>query len=251
MTLPDSYEADHLEAQNRMGKLSYYYQWILNNFSPYVGSRIWDAGAGVGHVSSLLVSKAAFLMSTEYTEENLRRLNQRFDKLDDVEVRPCDLLDDADSHFESKKFNTILNLDVLEHLENDEKALATFYRNLVEGGHVLIKVPAHPFLFGTMDDASLHYRRYTKAELRRKLQAAGFRVKRIRYMNMFAVIPYLIKGRVLKRTGNFSREINTQRLGFYNRLMPWLECIERFLPPLFGLSLVAVGEKPKLDVPGE
>jgi len=99
-----------------------------------------------------------------------------------------------------------------------------------------------------MDEASLHYRRYTKGELRRKLEAAGFCVKRIRYMNMFAVIPYLIKGRILKRKGNFSREINARRLGFYNHLMPWLEQIERFLPSLFGLSLVAVGEKLKLDV---
>jgi len=148
MTLSENYEADHLEAQNRMGRLGYYYQWILNNFSPYVGSRIWDAGAGVGHVSSLLVSKAAFLMATEYTEENLIRLKQRFDKLDSVEVRQCDLLDDAGPCFELKRFDTILNLDVLEHLEHDEKALATFYRNLVEGGHLLIKVPAHPFLFG-------------------------------------------------------------------------------------------------------
>jgi len=110
MTIPESYEADHLEAQSRMGELSYYYQWILNNFSPHIGSRIWDAGAGVGHVSSLLASGVDFLMATEYTEENLNRLHQRFDNMDNVEVRKCDLLDDVDSHFESMEFDTVINL---------------------------------------------------------------------------------------------------------------------------------------------
>jgi len=76
MTLSENYEADHLEAQNRMGRLGHYYQWILKNFSPYVGYRIWDAGAGAGHVSSLLVSKAAFPMHTEYTEDNLIQIKE-------------------------------------------------------------------------------------------------------------------------------------------------------------------------------
>ncbi len=243
MTLPESFEAVHLEAQERMGKLGYYYQWILNNFSPYVGSRIWDAGAGVGHVAGNLVDKAEYLLLTEYGQENLKQLHHLFDHSQHVEVSFCDLLDEASADFSAKRLDTIVNLDVLEHLEDDETALRTFYRNLRSGGHVLVKVPAHPFLFGSMDHASLHFRRYTRTVLAAKLERVGFTVERIRYMNMAAVVPYFIKGRILKRQGNFSRSVNSSRLGFYNRLMPWLERMEKAVPPMFGLSLIAVGRK--------
>ena len=62
-------------------------------------------------------------------------------------------------------------------------------------------------------------------------------------MNMAATVPYFLKGRVLKKRRNFSNSIDGGKLGFYNRLMPWLERAERVLPTPFGLSLVAVGRK--------
>jgi len=245
MTLSEGFEAAHLEAQERMGELGYYYRWILNNFSPYVGSRVWDAGAGVGHVARKLAGNAdaEFLLLTEYGAKNLKQLHRLFDNDKHVEVRFCDLLDKESSDFADMRLNTIITLDVLEHLEDDETALCTFHRNLLPGGRLLVKVPAHPFLFGTMDKASLHFRRYTRNILLSKMERAGFTVERLRYMNMAAVIPYFIKGRILKRQGNFSRSVNCSRLGFYNQLMPWLERIEQIIPPLFGLSLIAVGRK--------
>lgn len=243
MSLPEGFEADHLEAQGRMGQLNNYYRWILGNFRPYVGLRVWDAGAGVGHVSSQLVAEADFLLATEYGDENLRWLHYMFDAEKHVDVRFCDLLDDSAANFESMRLDTVINLDVLEHLEHAEVALRIFHRNLISGGCLLVKVPAHPFLYGTMDEASLHFRRYTKAGLRSILEEAGFIVERISYMNMAAVLPYFIKGRILRRQGNFSRTVSMSRLGFYNRMMPWFEWFERIVSPRFGLSLYAVARK--------
>lgn len=243
MPLSQEVESQHLDAQFRMGCLSSYYRWVLNNFNPYIGKRIWDAGAGVGHVSSMLTANADLLLATEYTSQNLEALHARFDAEAKVEVSFCDLLDEKGSNFESLNIDTIINLDVLEHLQDDMTALKTFYRNLVPGGRLLIKVPAHPCLLGTMDKASLHFRRYKKKELRSKLELTGFHVERIKHMNMMAVVPYFIKGRVLKRKGNFSREISEGQLLLYNRIMPVLEGIEKIIPAFFGLSLIAVAKK--------
>ena len=102
---------------------------------------------------------------------------------------------------------------------------------------------AHPFLFGSLDEASLHYRRYTKRDLREKLLRAGFEVEMLRHMNLAAVVPYLLKGRVLRSKKNFSNSLSGSRLGFYNKLIPWFARFEGLLPPPIGLSLVAIARK--------
>lgn len=246
MDIDDQTAARHFEAQARLSRLNNYYRWILNNFGiRFEGRRIWDAGAGVGHVSALLAPQANFLLATEYTDQNIQSLRVRFAGDANVQVRYCDLLAPPSEELKAMHLDTIVNLDVLEHLEDDSAALGTFFDSLEPGGYLLLKVPAHPFLFGTMDEASLHFRRYKKDGLRLKLAAAGFVVERLRYMNMAAVVPYLIKGRILKLKGNFSMEISQERLGLYNHLIPWFERFERLVKPVFGLSLIAVAKKPE------
>jgi len=87
MMISDNIEQDHLDAQFCLGQMSYYYQWILHNFDPLIGRRVWDAGAGVGHVSTLLEEKVDMLLSTEFAPENLKMLEQRFCGNMQVDVR--------------------------------------------------------------------------------------------------------------------------------------------------------------------
>ncbi len=63
-------------------------------------------------------------------------------------------------------------------------------------------------------------------------------------MNIAATVPYFIKSRILKKNSSFSTSLNSNRLGFYNKLIPWFERAERILQPPFGLSLIAIGRKP-------
>lgn len=242
----DSQAAErHFEAQGRLAQLNNYYRWTLDNFGiPMQGRRIWDAGAGVGHVSALLAPQAELLLATEFTEQNIQSLRVRFASHGNVQVRYCDLLAPPVAELRALHLNTIVNLDVLEHIEDDMAVLGTFFDCLEPGGQLLLKVPAHPFLFGSMDRASLHFRRYAKKTLQGKLATAGFAVERLQYMNMLAVFPYFIKGRLLKREGNFSLQLSEERLGLYNKLVPWLERFERVVKPMWGLSLIAVARKP-------
>jgi 2-polyprenyl-3-methyl-5-hydroxy-6-metoxy-1,4-benzoquinol methylase len=246
MELTKNLESKHHAAQGTLGRMDNYYRWILGNFGDNVGRRVWDAGAGVGHVTELLSRRADFVLATEFTDRNLEALRERFAGRDAVRVEFCDLRRPESLDLAQHELDTIVTLDVLEHLEDDRAALSRYHEILQPGGAFLIKVPAHPFLFGSVDEASLHYRRYRKRELREKLAGAGFRVVKLRHMNLLATVPYFLKGRVLKRTDNFSSTLDPDRVGFYNRLMPWFERIERVLPVPFGLSLVAVGRKPSL-----
>ena len=208
MEITPDVESKHYEAQGRLGQMDNYYRWILGTFGPRIGRRVWDAGAGVGHVTNLLRERADWVLSTEFTEQNLETLRQRFDGVPEVRVDFCDLTRPESLEFRELDLDTIVTLDVLEHLEDDRAAIARYRDILQPGGHLLVKVPAHPFLYGTMDEASLHYRRYGKRELREKLLEAGFELLRLRHMNMVATLPYFLKGRVLKKQRNFSNAID-------------------------------------------
>jgi 2-polyprenyl-3-methyl-5-hydroxy-6-metoxy-1,4-benzoquinol methylase len=243
--LTESVETKHFEAQGTLGRMDNYYRWILGTFGDSVGQRVWDAGAGVGHVTELLRARAEFVLASEFTERNLACLRDRFAGCDGVQVEFCDLSSDEALDLVRHRLDTIVTLDVLEHIEDDGAALARYFQILEPGGALLVKVPAHKFLYGTVDEASLHFRRYARAELRTKLEATGFVVEKIHHMNMAATLPYFLKGRVLKKQSNFSDTIDQGKLGFYNKLMPLLEGLEKILPTPFGLSLVAVARKPR------
>lgn len=239
-------ERMHFDAQERLAQLGNYQRWVLRNFGHSLGRRIWDAGAGIGNVTAHLAKMADFVLATEYSERNLEMLTARFADSERVVVARCDLSGDDAIAFEKHALDTVISLDVIEHLTDDLHALRMYRRVLVPGGRVLIKVPAHPFLYGSIDAASLHLRRYRRGELRDRLAEAGFHVERVAYMNLVATFPYFVKSRILQRRTNFSNSIDPNRLGLYNRIIPWLERVERVLPVPFGLSLLAVGRKPAL-----
>ncbi len=247
MDLTNEFETKHFDAQNSLTQMGNYYLWILNNFSGAIGSRVWDAGAGIGNITELLSQQAEFVLATEFTKLNLVTLHKHFEKHENINVRFCDLTKDDALAFAKYDLDTIVTLDVLEHLENDQYTLRLYYDVLRPNGRLLIKVPAHMFLYGSLDKASLHFRRYAKKELKEKLNEAGFIIEKLHYMNIAATIPYFIKSVILKKNSNFSTSLNSNRLGFYNILIPWFEKVERILRPPFGLSLIAIGRKPCLD----
>jgi SAM-dependent methyltransferase len=240
----ETFEAVHYAAQGRMAQLGNYYRWILRNFRGTIGRRIWDAGAGIGNVTEHLALRADFVLATEFAQRNLDALRERFADRPGVRVACCDLARDDALAFAEYEIDTVVSLDVLEHLEDDLHVLRIFWNVLQPEGRLLLKVPAHPFLYGAVDEASLHFRRYRRPDLHAMLERAGFRVDRVAHMNMAATVPYFVKSRLLRKRTNFSNTIDPERLGLYDRLIPWLERAERVLPVPFGLSLIAVARKP-------
>ncbi len=94
--------------------------------------------------------------------------------------------------FDDSFFDAVSMLDILEHVEEDEKALQEVYRVLKSNGYLLITVPAWQFLWSDHDDALDHKRRYVHAELRSKLESAGFQVQELSYAIMFLSMPIVI-----------------------------------------------------------
>jgi SAM-dependent methyltransferase len=80
-----------------------------------------------------------------------------------------------------RKYDLILMLDVLEHIEDDRDALAHVWELLNPGGHLVLTVPALQSLWSVHDEVNLHYRRYDRAALRQRFAQQGFEIDAIRY----------------------------------------------------------------------
>lgn len=137
--------------------------------------------------------------------------------------------------------------DVLEHIENDEKAVKEFYRILNKDGILFITVPAFQFLWGGADKLSLHKRRYNKEQLENLLKSAGFKVLRSTYFNTLLFPPVLI-GRILERILKLKPEVEYKSLPkFLNYLLFKIFGFEKHLLKYFnlpfGVSLMVIVQK--------
>jgi hypothetical protein len=135
--------------------------------------------------------------------------------------------------------DSLVYVNVLEHIEDDAKELRIVHQTLVPSGRLILFVPALPFLFSQFDRFIGHYRRYRRSELKAKCEEAGFRVVMIRWFDLVGVIPWFVKFRLF---GSTSVEPGAVRL--YDRLVvPLIRPVENFVHPPVGKNLLLIAEK--------
>jgi SAM-dependent methyltransferase len=214
-----------------------YNRWLFERVSAWVGRRVLEIGAGVGNMSAFLMNGSRDRVVLSDTDAHyLERLRERFVHYPHVSVAQL-RLPAFDPDLARERFDTIICLNVLEHVRDDMLSLNTMFRLLEPGGRLVLLVPALPAIYGTLDDALGHFRRYTPTELRRKYAAAGFRMEHLEYFNLAGVPGWWLTGRVLKR-----ELIPTGSLRWYDALVPLFR-LERWLPWRIGQSLIAIGER--------
>jgi SAM-dependent methyltransferase len=237
------HEREHVDALQRMQLLRSYYGWTLELVRPYVGRRILDAGCGIGNFTALLEPLAEYVLAVDLSQENLKLLESRFAGSRVVEIAAYDLDTEMDA-VARKHIDTIVCLDVLEHVADDVALLENFRSIIAPGGHLLLKVPACPWLYGSVDEASGHHRRYTPRQLRERAEAAGWEPVAAHYMNLAGVLPYWLKSRMARRESTFSRTFKPWQLKAINGVVPVLRLVDRLAGPPVGLSAVLVARKP-------
>ncbi len=213
-----------------------YYRGILSRFAPYLGSHTIEVGAGVGTFASLLASEPAIerLTLIEPAANNYPILSERFQGSDRISVIHGYLSDCA----EGLRGDALVLVNVLEHIEDDRRFMRDARRVLDPSGRLLIFVPAMPSIYGALDRALDHYRRYTRDGLRRLLEGSGFRIRELYYMNLPGALSWFIHGRVLRR-----RTLAATQVRLYDRwVIPWVVRMESSWKPPLGQSLLAVAE---------
>lgn len=215
-----------------------YYRWISSEFAPYLGSRMVEVGAGIGTVASHLLAAGDLtsLILVEPAGHLAARLESRFAEDRRIRVHHGYL---EDLSKPDGGIHSVVMVNVLEHIRDDQAALTAAYRLLDEGGHCLLYVPALPVLFGSLDLAFGHWRRYTKWMLTHGLSRAGFALRTLRFVNMPGVVAWYVAGKILKQ-----RTLTPWSVGVYDRfVVPFAAGVERRWEPPVGQSLLAVARK--------
>ena len=139
-------------------------------------------------------------MASDIDEEHMARLRVRFRGRPNLEIRKCDLCDSSDFEPLRGAFDSVVCLNVVEHVKDDLGALRNIFSALKPGGRAVILVPQDQKAYGTLDEVLGHYRRYSEAQLRERMEAAGFEVERMLHFNRVTRPGWRFNGQVLKRT---------------------------------------------------
>jgi SAM-dependent methyltransferase len=139
------------------------------------------------------------------------------------------------------QFDSVVYVNVLEHIERDLDELHTAYRLTRPGGALAVFVPAMPALYGSLDYKSGHFRRYTPDRLRERVEAAGFVDVSVRYFDLLGVIPYWLMYRLL----DVQRLDAVSSNGYDRVVVPLSRALERVIgrPPR-GKNLVLIARRP-------
>jgi glycosyltransferase involved in cell wall biosynthesis len=210
--------------------------WMGQKLAPYVGNRVLEIGAGIGTLTSQFIPRELYVAS-DINPSYLSYLRGYSLGKPYLRVRHVDAGIRSDFAGLEERFDTVLMINVLEHLPDEQTALGNIRSSLMPKGRAVILVPQHPALYGTLDRALDHRERYTREGLQQGLERASFEVERIFDFNRFSVPGWWLSGKILRRK-TFSR----LQLKMLQITMPLLRRIDRAFP-WGGLSLIAVATK--------
>jgi SAM-dependent methyltransferase len=214
-----------------------YYQWVIGQFAPFIGKRVIEIGAGIGTFAWSLLHHTSLseLVLVEPGDNLFPILQRRFAGEPRVKI--------VHGYFQHLAIpataDSIVLVNVLEHIAADQAFLDDAHETLTPGGTLLLLVPALPWIYGSLDQAFGHHRRYTKTSLASKLRAAGFGIIRLSYLNFPGTVGWFLTGKVLRRTTLKSRHVR-----WYDRwVIPWVSRLEGRWEPPFGQSLIVIARK--------
>jgi 2-polyprenyl-3-methyl-5-hydroxy-6-metoxy-1,4-benzoquinol methylase len=210
------------------------------------GSKVFDFGCGsgylVGELQKMGYDASGTDVSTEAIEFGLSKGVRNLSAVQDGEIKPLE-----------GGFDLILALDVVEHMEDDSRAIRAIEGALKPGGIAIITVPAYQWMWGVQDDVNHHFRRYTMSSLVEVIKGANnFKIIRKTYFNTFLFLPIAIVRIISKwlnlkgRESDF--EIDNQILSALFYFIFNLETrLLKFISFPFGVSILVVLEKTKLS----
>ena len=214
-----------------------YHRWIINRFKPYLGNNVAEIGAGSGNFTSFLVNeKIKRIFAFEPSDNMFSLLKNKFKEKKEV-IAINSFLSEKYQEF-PEFFDSVLYVNVLEHIKSDQKELDFAYKTIKKNGFILIFVPALPWLYSNFDKKVGHFRRYSKKNLTEVVRKSGFSVKHISYFDSVGVILWYIVFVLLGKT------TSRTNVSLYDKLIiPPMKFLESLIEPPIGKNLIVIGQK--------
>lgn len=237
-TLKNDLYKDHggADVLETMSQAKRFHHWMADVVRPFVKQRVMEVGAGMGSLTQHLLPQKRYV-ATEFDPLHLQQLERFAQNRPDLEVAWMDAQDQACFAPYIGQIDTILCLNVLEHIPNQAATLANFYHCLSPHGNAIILVPQGQWLYGSIDQTVEHVKRYSRQDLESALRNAGFDSILLFDFNKVGVLGWYLNGKLLERT-----QMPSIQLGLYDRMVGLWKRLDRSLP-WHGLSLIAIAQK--------
>ncbi len=212
-------------------------RWMADTIKPYIGKHVLEIGAGIGNLSRILMGGRKRYVATDLDAEHLERLRARLSTRPHLETAILDAARAEDGMPFRAQMDTVVCLNVVEHIEDDLGALRNIHAALVEGGRAIILVPEGQSIYCSLDEELGHFRRYSEDQLRGRMAEAGFKVEAMLRFNRISRPGWWFNGKILKR-----RTISRSQLKNFDRLVWLFRRIDAHLP-WSPTSIIAIGRK--------
>ena len=195
-----------------------------------------EFGAGIGNISELLSSYTPLCL-TDTDARMLAHLKNMFSHINDVSVNFLDITQPPPEHLVGS-FQSVIGINVLEHVEDDEKALFHLGNVLKPSGRLLLLVPAKKWAYTDLDRQLGHFRRYEKKELAEKLAKASFHIEKLYFFNLIGLMGWIIRDKIQRSQG-----LRPSQISIFESMVPILKPIESKVHMPLGISLIAIAQK--------
>ena len=238
-----------LTMSSAMSTITRYHEYLWSKVQPSLGARAMEIGVGFGQYTRRMLAEGRAVLGCDLDEGHLGDLRASSPTAL-LQTLRLDLEDPEPARMLASSFapDTVILLNVLEHVRGHEQALAFLQQVSAPGGRIILIVPALQPLFNGLDREAGHHRRYSRASLARVLEAGGWVVESTRYLNLPGVPGWAVAG-WLSRAGRSGTDLNAPStnwlLRFYDRFFVGLSRLTDPIAAHFaGLSVLAVARKP-------
>lgn len=245
MTAPEHFhETDPtgLRTLERFEKARHFNRWLYDTIAPWCKGHVLETGSGIGNISTWFLENKFSLTVSDLRDEYCQLLQKKFGHYSNLEgVQSIDLVaNDFDIVYAHllQQYDTIVALNVIEHIEDARQAVQNCKKLLRSGGHLVVLVPAYQTLYNPFDEELGHYLRYTSRSLQQLMKDQQLEVIHRQHFNAAGIPGWFINGTLLRK-----RLIPKDQLLIFDKLIPVIRLIDTITFHSFGLSVIAVARK--------
>jgi 2-polyprenyl-3-methyl-5-hydroxy-6-metoxy-1,4-benzoquinol methylase len=238
-SLSDQVGYETLDSIAQAGRFN---QWMFQTVAAYTRGEVLEIGSGIGNISAYFVKNNRPISVSDMRPEYCKFLKKKFSGMNSFrEVHQIDIVDPG---FDTKhkdlmgKFDSVIALNIVEHVEDDEYAIRNCLKLLKQGGQLVILVPAFMWLYNRFDTELGHYRRYTRKSLKKLFLQSNLTTDHIRYFNFIGILGWWFSGSLLKK-----KTIPSGQMKLYDALVWVFKRIDVCTHPWAGLSVIATAQK--------
>jgi SAM-dependent methyltransferase len=241
-TEPFAVEADpfYVEDLRQMERAHNYRRWQFQMVAPFLRGEVLEVGGGIGNFTPQIAGVARFVTSLEPNEYCFHQLREKIAPLKNAAACRVTVESLHQAIPAGKKFDAIVLMNVLEHIQDDRAVLAELKKYLAPAGRIVVLVPAGQWAFGPVDVRLGHYRRYTKPYTRALAAGLQLELEKMRYYNFVGIWGWWWNAKFARRGTQSDAQIRL----FDGWIVPVLSRLENVLPPPVGQSLLFVARPP-------